>query len=165
MKSTRAERRAARAQVASYHQAELARLLEHVEEAIASLRRGEMDVFAVGDVVHRYERAKRELWKFCWLGHPASAAKVIAELVAERREIDWWSEGSTARERARARRTNRTARRRRTGRTRVEGGVSRASPAGCRQPSGWSGRLFNWSGRRPLTTVADDNAGRNDETR
>ena len=100
MTPTRAERQAARAQVAGYHEAELARLLAHVEAAITSMRRGEMDVFEVDDVVHHYERAKRELWKFCWLGHPEAAARGIAVLAADHREVDWWSEGSTARERA-----------------------------------------------------------------
>jgi hypothetical protein len=55
--STKAERRAARERVSSYYDAELARLVERVEQAIARYRVGEIDVHDVDEVIRRYARA------------------------------------------------------------------------------------------------------------
>jgi hypothetical protein len=53
------KRRVARALVATYHEAELAGLVEHVAEAIESYRAGELDVHDVDEVIHRYHKATR----------------------------------------------------------------------------------------------------------
>lgn len=61
----RAERRAARETIVGYHETELRRLLEHVRDALTRMDAGELDVFEVDELVHRYKRSARELWKFC----------------------------------------------------------------------------------------------------
>ena len=43
--SSKAERRAAREAVAAYHEAELAKLVERVGEAIDAFRSGQLDAF------------------------------------------------------------------------------------------------------------------------
>lgn len=63
--ATKAERRAARERVSAYYEAELAKLVEHVAQAIAGYRAGELDVLDVDEVIHRYSKGTRELWKFC----------------------------------------------------------------------------------------------------
>ena len=65
---TKAERGAARERVSRYHETELARLVERVEQTIARYRLGEIDVHDVDEVIRRYSKAARELWKFCWSG-------------------------------------------------------------------------------------------------
>jgi hypothetical protein len=96
------ERRAARALVAGYHEARLAELLEHVADALDRYRAGELDAFEVDDVIHRYKRAARELWKFCWLGGTGSGVELVARtlerITAEGEQVDWWQRGA-ARER------------------------------------------------------------------
>ena len=62
------ERQADRALVAAYHEARLGELVERVAAAVDRFRAGELDAFAVDEVIHQYHRAARELWKFCWLG-------------------------------------------------------------------------------------------------
>jgi hypothetical protein len=52
-------RRVSRALVATYHEAELAGLVEHVAEAIERYRAGEIDVHDVDEVIHRYHKATR----------------------------------------------------------------------------------------------------------
>jgi hypothetical protein len=61
----RAERRAARETIRSYHEEELRLLLEPVRDALGRLDTGEFDAFEVDELIHRYERSARELWKFC----------------------------------------------------------------------------------------------------
>jgi hypothetical protein len=62
------KQRVARALVATYHEAELAGLVEHVAEGIERYRAGELDVHDVDEVIHRYHKATQELWKFCFRG-------------------------------------------------------------------------------------------------
>jgi hypothetical protein len=52
-REAKARRRVARALVASYHEAELAGLVEHVAEAIERYRAGELDVHDVDELIHR----------------------------------------------------------------------------------------------------------------
>jgi hypothetical protein len=92
---TKAERRAARALVATYHEAELAGLLEHVADALERYRAGDIDAFAVDEVIHRYTRAARELWKFCWSGGAGAHVEIVAHALeraaAEGERVDWWA--------------------------------------------------------------------------
>jgi hypothetical protein len=76
--------------VAAYHERQLAALVEHVSAAIDRYRDGELDAFGVDQVVFRYSRAAKELWKFCNLGDPQLAANIVLERPA----VDWWERGS-----------------------------------------------------------------------
>jgi hypothetical protein len=91
---SKADRRAARALVATYHEAELAGLVEYVAEAIERYRAGEIDVHDVDEVIHRYHKATQELWKFCFLGGSGAYAERVAamleHLTAEGERPDWW---------------------------------------------------------------------------
>ena len=90
----KAERQAARAVVAEYHQAQLAILVSRVAEAIDQHRAGELDPFEVDRVLFQYSRGARELWKFCNYRPIDFTASTIKELAPE----DWW-EGTAPRER------------------------------------------------------------------
>ena len=89
----RARRRAARELIGAYHDEQLRGLLEHVRAGLAQLDRGEIDAFELDDVIHRYKRSARELWKFC--GSSGSgwerAVKMLAFLRENDEEPDWWS--------------------------------------------------------------------------
>jgi hypothetical protein len=37
-----------------------------VEEALTRYSDGEIDAHQVDDVIHRYSKATRALWRFCW---------------------------------------------------------------------------------------------------
>ena len=98
---TKSERRAARELVARYHETQLAILLEHVAGAIYARRAGTLDVHDVDEVIHHYERAARELWKFCWSGGVGTHIEIVARLIEQPiddEEVDWWQRGA-ARER------------------------------------------------------------------
>jgi hypothetical protein len=101
--ATKAERRAARERVAAYHEAELAKLVEHVEAAIGRYRAGEIDVHDVDDVIHHYSKAARELWKFCWSrgsgSHAVLVAGVLERWAAEADDLDWWEQAERRRRR------------------------------------------------------------------
>jgi hypothetical protein len=88
-------RRVARALVATYHEAELAGLVEHVAEAIERYRTGELDVHDVDEVIHHYHKATQELWKFCFRGGSGAYAETVATtleyLTAEGERPDWWA--------------------------------------------------------------------------
>lgn len=92
---SKADRRAARASVAAYHEAELAGFVEHVAEAIERYRAGKIDVFAVDEVMYRYQKAARELWKFCWGrgsgSHVEMVVSTLERLTAEGDRPDWWA--------------------------------------------------------------------------
>lgn len=89
------KRRVAQALVVTYHEAELAGLVEHVAEAIERYRAGELDVHDVDEVIHRYHKATQELWKFCFRGGSGSYAEFVAatleHLTAEGERPDWWA--------------------------------------------------------------------------
>lgn len=61
----RARRRAARLTIGAYHEEQLRLLLERVREGFVRLDAGELDAFELDDLIHRYKRSARELWKFC----------------------------------------------------------------------------------------------------
>jgi acetyl-CoA acetyltransferase len=92
---SKGKRRAARALVATYYEAELAGLVEHVSDAIEGYRAGDLDVHDVDELIHRYTKAARELWKFCFLGGSGSHAERVAAtlelLTAEGDRPDWWA--------------------------------------------------------------------------
>jgi hypothetical protein len=91
----RARRRAARDLIGAYHEEQLRGLLEPVRQGFARLDRGEIDAFELDELIHRYKRSARELWKFC--GTSGSdwerAAKMLAFLRENGEEPDWWSAG------------------------------------------------------------------------
>ena len=101
--ATKAERRAARERVSAYYEAELTKLVEHVEQAIARYRAGELDVHDVDETIHRYSKATRELWKFCWGrgsgSHPLFVARTLEVWAAEAEHVDWWEEAERRRRR------------------------------------------------------------------
>ena len=114
------ERPADRELVAAYHEAQLAELLGHVAEAVDRFRAGEVDAFAVDDLIHQYKQAARELWKFCWLAGAGSGVELTVRVL--RRHV-------------RPRRARRLVAARRATRARPRTGVGR-SRAGVRQPRG-----------------------------
>ena len=93
-RGSKQSRRVAQALVATYQEAELAGLVEHVAEAIERYRAGELDVHNVDEVIHRYQKATQELWKFCFLGGSGTGAESVAatldHLTAEGKRPDWW---------------------------------------------------------------------------
>jgi hypothetical protein len=88
-------RRVARALIATYYEAELAALVEHVAEAIERYRAGELDVHDVDEVIHRYHTATQELWTFCFRGGSGAYAETVAvtleHMTAEGERPDWWA--------------------------------------------------------------------------
>jgi hypothetical protein len=84
------------ATVSAYHEGQLAGLLEHVAEGFERYRRGELDAIEMDHVMHRYSKAARELWKFCWSPgsnpHLSFVVKTLEHLTTEGRSIDWWEE-------------------------------------------------------------------------
>lgn len=101
--ATKAERRAARERVSAYYETELTKLIEHVEEAIARYRAGQIDVHDMDDLIHRYSKAARELWKFCWSTgggtHVLFVARTLELWADEAEEVDWWEEAERRRKR------------------------------------------------------------------
>jgi hypothetical protein len=98
---SKAERRAARAAVGAYHEAELARLLEHVREGFARYDAGEIDAFELDDLIHHYKRATQKLWSFCSGGGSQvySTAKTLEWLRGEGELPDWWERSTPKRTR------------------------------------------------------------------
>jgi hypothetical protein len=96
---SKAERRTARAAVGSYHEAELAKLIERVRDGLARYDAGEIDAFELDDLIHHYKRATQKLWSFCTGtgGHVAMAARTL-EWLREKGELpDWWEEATPRR--------------------------------------------------------------------
>ncbi|HWS35430.1 MAG TPA: hypothetical protein VN408_22165 [Actinoplanes sp.] len=89
----KAERHAARAAVAAYHEAELAKLVAHVGGAVDAHRAGELDAFEVDEVLFRYSRAAKELWKFCH----QTQAEIVAWILREQPPADWWERAAPRR--------------------------------------------------------------------
>ena len=95
----RARRRAARELIAAYHQEQLRALLEHVREGFVRLDAGELDVFELDDLIHRYKRSAQKLWTFCGSGgadweRAVSALKFARE---QGEEPEWWEAGAPRR--------------------------------------------------------------------
>ena len=81
--------------MAAYYEAELARLVTHVAEAIDRFRSGELKAFDVDEVLFQYSRAAKELWKFCNIGN----VQVTAGQLHGAPPIDWWERGTPRRAR------------------------------------------------------------------
>lgn len=82
------------------HEQQLRRLLERVREGFARMDAGEIDPFELDDLVHRYKRSARALWKFC--GSSGSewerAAQTLDYLREHGEELpDWWAAGEPRR--------------------------------------------------------------------
>lgn len=95
-------RRAARRMIGEYHEQQLRLLLERVRHGFDRLDAGEIDAFDLDELIHRYKRSARELWKFCgqsgsqWL----TAARTIEFLKEQGEELpDWWAAGEPRRRR------------------------------------------------------------------
>lgn len=95
---TKAERRAARERVSTYHQARLAELIEHIAAALDRYRTGEIDAYTFDETVHHYHRAARELWKFCWSGgggtHTELVARLLEQMATDGQTINWWEQAT-----------------------------------------------------------------------
>jgi hypothetical protein len=98
---SKAERRAARAAVGAYHEAELARLIEYVRKGLVRYDAGEIDAFELGDLIHHYKRATQKLWTFCTGGgaHVYSTARTLDWLREQGELPDWWEQATPRRER------------------------------------------------------------------
>ena len=49
----------------AYHEEQLRLLLDRVPDGFARFDSGELGVFELDELIHRYKRSARELWKFC----------------------------------------------------------------------------------------------------
>ena len=90
-------RRVARHQLGEYHERELRALLERVREGFAQLDAGEIDAFELDDLIHRYKRSAKELWRFCDLNRPESAVWMLEDARGQDDELDWWAAGEPRR--------------------------------------------------------------------
>ncbi len=78
---TKAQRRAARDRVGTYHEARLAELVEHIAGDLDRYRTGEIDAYTLDETIHHYHRAARELWKFCFSGGGGTHSEITAHLL------------------------------------------------------------------------------------
>jgi hypothetical protein len=57
-----------------------------------------VDIHDVDEVIHHYERAARELWKFCWSGGVGAHIEIVAGIIEEpgsdEDAVDWWQRGA-----------------------------------------------------------------------
>ena len=95
----KAEQRSAWERVVAYHEAQLTELFEHVSTAADRYRAGEIDVFAIDEIIHHYHRAAQELWKFCWSARPGSNVQAVARIIEQtaaddQGPVDWWERGT-----------------------------------------------------------------------
>lgn len=96
--SQKESRRVATALVATYHEAELATLVEHVADAIRRHHVGELGVHDVDETIHRYHKATRRLWSFCFgRGNPETVARTLEYLTEQDDRPDWWEEPESRR--------------------------------------------------------------------
>jgi len=93
---SKAERRATRETVSTYHEGELSKLLEHVRAGFARYDAGEIDAFALDELIHRYKRSTQKLWSFC-TGPAVQVAGTIAWMRDQNEETDWWMAGAPRR--------------------------------------------------------------------
>lgn len=102
-KPSKADRQADVALVISYHEARLADLLEQVRGGCERYDAGKLDAFELDELIHRYKKAARELWKFCGDRAHGRSAGFIARTLEEMQEhdeaIDWWERGNPERRR------------------------------------------------------------------
>lgn len=100
IENERERRRAARELISEYHEAELRKLLGHVREGFRRLDAGEIDLFDLDDIVHRYKRSAQKLWSFCGSSgavweHAARTIEWLREQGEE--EPDWCEAGEPRR--------------------------------------------------------------------
>jgi hypothetical protein len=98
---SKAERRAARAAVGAYHEAELARLIDHVREGLERYDAGELDAFELDELIHHYKRATQKLWSFCTGSgaHVYGTARTLEWLRQQGELPDWWEQATPRRAR------------------------------------------------------------------
>lgn len=96
---TKAERRADREAVGSYHEAELAKLLERVRSEFASYDAGTIDAFELDDLIHHYKRAAQKLWSACTgsAGDTERMARTLKWQAEHGETTDWWDLGAPRR--------------------------------------------------------------------
>ena len=60
---------------------------------------GEIDEFAMDDLIHHYKRSAAELWKFCGSsgGQWLQAVNAVTYLREQGEEPDWWEAGAPRR--------------------------------------------------------------------
>jgi hypothetical protein len=83
-------RRVAQKKVGAYHETCLGELADHVGAAIDAYRAGDLDAFEIDQVVLRYSRAAKELWKFCTL----TDVEFAASLIDDGGPRDWWEQAA-----------------------------------------------------------------------
>jgi hypothetical protein len=95
----KADRRAVRELIATYHQTQLRALLEHVRAGFAQLDAGEIDEFDLDDLMHHYKRSAAELWKFYGSsgGKWQQAANTLTYVREHGEEPHWWEMGAPRR--------------------------------------------------------------------
>ena len=86
-------RRVAQKKVGAYHETCLGELADHVGAAIDRYRAGDLDAFEIDQVVLRYSRAAKELWKFCTL----TDVEFAASLIDDGAPRDWWEQAAPRR--------------------------------------------------------------------
>jgi hypothetical protein len=93
----KAERRAAREQIAAYQREQLRALLERVRDGFARLDAGKIDEFDLDDLIHHYKCSAHALWKYCGSsgGQWLHAANVLNYLREQGEEPDWWEQGAS----------------------------------------------------------------------
>ena len=74
-------------------------MLERVRDGFAQLDSGEIDEFALDDLIHRYKRAAADMWKFCGStgGQWLQAANTLTYLREQSEEPDWWARSALRR--------------------------------------------------------------------
>ena len=82
-----------------YHERELLALLERVRDGFARLDADELDAFELDELIHRYKRSAKELWKFCSLNRAESAVWMLEDARKQGDELDWWAAGEPRRRR------------------------------------------------------------------
>ncbi|HEY3776250.1 MAG TPA: hypothetical protein VGL69_24860 [Solirubrobacteraceae bacterium] len=83
-----------------YHEEQLGLLIEHVREGFRRMDAGELDAFELDELIHRYKRSARELWKFCGqTGSDWVRAVGMLEMLREQGEglPDWRAAGEPRR--------------------------------------------------------------------
>jgi hypothetical protein len=95
----KAKRRADQVMVATYHQARLGDLLEHVRDGFVEYDGGRIDAFQLDEIIHHYKRAATELWKLCAVSgsQVELVARALERMRAENSEPDWWELGAARR--------------------------------------------------------------------
>lgn len=98
---TKAGRRAARVFIDEYHETQLTDLIDRLRQALVRFEANEMSAFEFDDVVYRYTRASRELWKFCvgTGGHVLHTARMLEFYEFRGDQPDWWEAGAPSRRR------------------------------------------------------------------